>query len=55
MESGLYIIVYEVGDIYHLELARDTESDNGILFNSETEAQIWAEENCAWGFRIFEW
>ncbi len=55
MESGLYIIVYEIGDIYHLELAHDSDNDSTILFSSEEEARIWAAENCAWGFRIFEW
>ena len=51
----LFIVIYEIGDVYHFELAKDYDTDRAILFNSETEAQAWAEENCSGDFRIIQW
>jgi hypothetical protein len=55
MESGLYIVVYEIGNIYNLRLATAPDMDTVILFDSEESAKVWAEENGSWDYRIFEW
>ena len=47
-----YIIVEASGCFPNVNIVG---TDTATVFDTEQEAQTWAEANCAWDHRIVEW
>lgn len=50
----MYLVLMVQGCIPNINLAMDKNGEVKT-FDSEKQAQKWAQKNCAWEYRIIKW
>jgi hypothetical protein len=50
----MYIIVEVVGCLPYVNVVQSEDCEGAMIFESKRDAKHFAEENCAWDYKVVE-